>query len=314
MALPDIIREIQSSNSFLVTSHIRPDGDAIGSLLGMVRLLHALGKDAIPVMHDPTPDKYSFLPDSETVKTVKEAENFKPFDCAVVLDVGDFERIGDVRKLISDSTRVVNIDHHVSNNGFGHAAWISSSSCATAEMLLELYREIKIIPDKESANQLYTGIMTDTGRFRFSNTSPSCLVSAGKLVELGANPSRIAELVFYRTNPRNLEILSKVLSRIELFQSEQIATTYISLDEKDADSDGFVDELMGINTIEVGAIFNEVEKDYFKVSLRSNGDVDVSMVANQFRGGGHKKAAGCRLNGPFPEARDTIVKALKAVL
>jgi len=314
VALPEIVRTISASDNFLITCHIRPDGDAIGSLLGMIGLLRALGKRFTAVSPDPVPEKYRFIPNCSDVMTVKQAEKHKPFPSIIILDAGEFDRIGEAKRLVDENVRIINIDHHVSNDGFGDSVWIDLDASATAEMLLTLFREFQLKPDPAVALALYIGIMTDTGRFRFSNTTSHCFASVAALVECGADPVAAVKQVYYNTDKENIITLGRVLSRIEVSDHDRIVTTYMTKEEINADTEGFVDYLTSIKGVEIALLFQETKPSLYKVSLRSLGKVDVAKIAVAFNGGGHNNAAGCRINGTFVEARNVIVEACRAAL
>ncbi len=315
MPRPDIVQEILGTDDFLVTCHISPDGDAIGSVLAMVSLLHALGKKATGVLPDPAPLRYHFLAGVSELVVVDDTSNHPAYKAAVILDAGEFGRIGQVAPLVGDGVKVINIDHHTSNDGFGDAAWVDASASATSEMLHDLFREFKITPDRDAAMAMYVAIMTDTGRFRFSNTTARTFATAAALVQQGANPAVAAEMVFYTTPKRVVNTLAKFLSRIELFENGRISMSNITLDEKNVDTEGFVDHISAIHGVEVCALLREIEKDKFKVSLRSNSDeIDVAAIAAEMGGGGHKKAAGCRVSGTLSQSKEILLSALKQAM
>jgi len=314
VALADVARELAAHDDYLVTAHVNPDGDAVASLLGMVSLLRAMGKRCVAVCQDPVPERYRFLPRWGEIQNVEEARGHGPFRSVVVLDAGEFDRIGEVKSLLTDEMPVINIDHHISNPGFGAGAWVDTTASATAEMLHALFRHFKLLPDSDTAMILYVGIMTDTGRFRFSNTSSRAFATVAALVERGADPAYAAEKVYHNTDIRELKILGNVLQRMQVTEDGRIATSYLTLDEADADSEGFVDHVASVRGIEVAALLKQVRKDYFKVSFRSANEINVSDIAGVFGGGGHRKAAGARLEGNLEEVRRNVVEACERAL
>lgn len=314
MPIPEVLRELTASEHFLVTIHVNPDGDAIGSLLGMTRLLESLGKRAVPVSHDPVFERYMFLEGADKVRTVEQAKKEGPFDAMVILDAGAFDRIGDVQTLLNDDMKVVNVDHHISNDGFGKASWIDTEASATCEMMVELYRHAGVAIEADVAEMLYTGIMTDTGRFRFSNTSARVFASCANLVARGADPARITEMIYFRSDPQVLRVMGHVLARYELTPGREVAISWLEDSEEGTDTEGFVDMLMSIEGVEVAVMLRPVGKEQYKASFRSTGDVNVSELAMEFNGGGHAKAAGGRLEGPLDVVRKQVVDAcLRAV-
>lgn len=315
MPIPEIARELSGSDNFLVTAHIHPDGDAIGSLIGMNSLLSALGKRAVAVCHHPVPERYRFLPGSDDIAGPVEAKNMGPFEAAVILDAGEYGRIGDVAELIDDSTRLINIDHHLSNDGFGDAAWVDPGASAVSEMLYALFGHFKVLPDEPTALALYVGILTDTGRFRFPNTSSLALATVAALVERGADPSLATEKVYYDTEESVLRGLGNVITRVERNGEDgKVATTHMTLDENSVDSEGFIDYILAIRGVEVAALMRETKPGFFKISLRSEGAVDVAEIAGRFGGGGHRNAAGCRIEGDLAAVKNEVVTACTTAL
>jgi len=308
VGLPEIKKELAASDNFLVTCHLNPDGDALASLLGMCSLLKAMGKRAVAISPDPVPRRYLFIPGADEVIPFRDSDGQGPFDAVVFLDVGAQDRITKVSEFITDKMKIINIDHHPSNDGFGDAAWVDGSYSATAEMLHELFRSLKIVPDADTALALYVGIITDTGRFRFSNTSSRCLATAAALVELGADPSLAAEKVFYTTPAIVISTLRKFLSRVEQHEEGKIVYSYLNLDELEIDTEGFIDNISGIHDVVISILMQQVSEDKYKFSLRSNDDeVDVSAIASKYNGGGHHKAAGCRIKGTFDDVKAEIL-------
>ena len=309
MPIPEVVRELHASDRFLVTVHVNPDGDALGALLGMVRLLDGLGKHAVPVMPEPVPPRYRFLAGADRVMTVPEAEKAGPFDAMIVLDVGDYDRIGDVQQLFRHGMRLVNIDHHISNKCFGEACWIDTGASASCEMLVELFREAKVAIEPDVAELLYTGIMTDTGRFRFSNTTAKVFAVCANLVSRGADPEKITERIYYRAQYDTLRTMGRMLERIELFEEGSLAFSHLAESEAGSDTEGFIDKLMSIETVQVAALIRPVGDREWKFSLRSKCDVNVSDLAAPFNGGGHAKAAGGKVTGSLDEAKQQVVEA-----
>ncbi|MCB2198968.1 bifunctional oligoribonuclease/PAP phosphatase NrnA [bacterium] len=309
MPIPEVLKELRESESFLVTVHINPDGDAIGALLGMVRLLEAMGKRAVPVLPKPVPERYHFMSGSDKVSLVEQAGKLGPFDGIVILDAGDYDRIGEVQSLVKDGMRIVNIDHHLSNDSYGNAAYIDTGASATCEMLVDLFRTAKIAIEPDVAELLYTGIMTDTGRFRFSNTTPKVFATCANLVSRGADPDRISKEIYFRTKYETTVLMGHVLTRLLMFADGQIAFSHLDPSEEGMDTEGFIDHLVAITTVEVAVLLRPIGPDEWKISFRATGDVNVSDLAQLFGGGGHAKAAGGIVKGPIDEARKLVVDA-----
>ncbi|MBD3167578.1 hypothetical protein GF324_13340, partial [bacterium] len=195
------------------------------------------------------------------------------------------------------------------NPRFGDAAWVDETSNATCELVADLYREYGRIPDESIALALYTGIMTDTGRFRYGVNGPRALATAAGLVQQGADFKHAAEEVFYKKDIRSLKTFGEVLKRTEVEADGRVYISHLTLSETDVDTEGFIETLAGIEDAEVVILMTQKEDEFFKVSLRSNGRVNVSDLASGFGGGGHAKAAGCRLRGSFEDVYGKLLHA-----
>ncbi len=314
MSIPNIVTEITASQSFLVTSHVNPDGDAIGSALGMTAMLRAMGFEAEPVLHDSVPRKYKFLCDEVEILTRKQIKDDRHFDAIIILDAGAYDRIGTIRDLVKPGMKIINIDHHGSNDAFGDAAWVESKYCSTCEMLVELADALSVKLSTCAAQALYTGLMTDTGRFRFPNTSENCLFTAAQLVRYGADPSFITDKIYFSNDLNTLSILGRVLSRISVAEHGLIAWSYMTRDELGIDTEGFADYISSINGSMIAFFMTEIRSGFFKVSIRSNGDADVATIASSFDGGGHIKAAGFKISGELNDIVDRVLSACQTEL
>jgi len=314
VTIPEISKELALSDHFLVTSHINPDGDAIGSLLAMTSLLRGMGKDVTPVLQDEVPRRYSFLPGVEDILTPEKAAQKGPFEILLILDAGHTERIGKVVEILPEDYKLMIIDHHIKEDFAGESYYIDSNASATAELVFEVYEELGVEISEETAMALYTGIMTDTGRFRFQNTTAKAFKISAALLEKGINPSGITKQVFYSNPVETVETLSKVLGRIELSPDGKIATTFITSEEAKIDHEGFVNHLISIEGVEVAIFLRPLEENLYKGSFRSTGDVNVSEIASTFGGGGHAKAAGGKISGTLDEVKKKVVSACATAL
>ncbi|MBS1261297.1 MAG: Bifunctional oligoribonuclease and PAP phosphatase NrnA [Calditrichaeota bacterium] len=307
MALIDVVRALNAHQRFLVTTHQNPDGDAVGTLLAAGHLLRSgLGKYAVPVLPDPVPPRYRFLPGLDGLYTAKPAKKLAPYDAVLTVDVSTPDRIGNAAALVEPSMTSINIDHHVTNPGTGDACWVDTDAAATAEMMLVLYRDFELEPTPDVATALYTGIYTDTGRFAFNGTTPAALRAAAELIEHGAEYELVAREVYHRTDERVVRALGRVLTRMELHDGARVAVSHMEPDEIGVDHEGFVNHLLDIDSVEVAALLRPLHNGAFKVSLRSAGRVDVSRLASRISGGGHRLAAGGQLDGDTRHARERI--------
>ena len=303
-----VVRAIRERSHFLVTTHVRPDGDAAGSLLALTAMLKRLGKSAAPLTQDPLAPNCEFLPGAEAIR--HEVSEVSVFDAAILVDCGDFSRIGDgLAAVVRRIPFLINIDHHVSKAPFGNVAWVDSSASSTCEMLYDLCLSLPVEPDAAIATCLYTGLITDTGSFQFSNTNRRVLEVASALVGAGAQPAAVASEIYDSAPPQRLLLLGRVLSTVAFLAGNRLATAALShqmLDETGAhpsDSEGFVNHLRSIRPVELAIFFREGEDGFVHVSMRSKGKIDVAAFAQRFDGGGHRQAAAFHLPGNLEEIR-----------
>lgn len=309
-----IIDLILSKHRFLITSHVRLDGDAIGSELALYHFLRDMGKEVGIYNQDETPHNYLFLPGSEVVMhTLNTVEDD---DAIFVLDCSEIERIGEAAPRVMAAKCIINIDHHISNGGNLGASLIDATSSSTGEILFRLIKAMGSHLTKEIAVNLYTAILTDTGSFRYSNTGKETFAVAGKLVEAGAEPHVIAEQV-YDCNPNEkYRLLARVLDTLEFFWSGRIGTLWVSQRMiRDAGAlpeytENFVDHARSVRGVDVAAFFSEISENYYRVSLRSKGSINVERVARKFGGGGHVNAAACKIEGPLEDVKSRTVQSI----
>lgn len=317
------IEEAKKGHKFLVVSHVSPEGDAVGSLLAMALALRSLGKDVTAYLEDPIPETFRFLPGASTV--VHELNNDVSFDATFAVDCGQKERLGRGFMALSDPGRIVNIDHHATNDCFGSVNVVVPDASAAGELVYDFCKAANIEITPEIAENLYVAIHTDTGSFRYSSSTAEAFIKAGDLVRRGAEPWKIARLVYENLPERKYRLLALVLATLDVIDLEgsggrKIATLAVTEEmfkkagaEKDM-ADGFVNYARGIEGVQVGILFREAGPRSYKVSMRSKGEVDVAEVTKSFGGGGHRNAAGCTLKGTLEEVKATIIKAIRAEL
>ena len=317
----EVLEKIRGSRSILVVSHVNPEGDAVGSLLGLVLALRSMGKDATPYLEDDVPLVYRFLPGADEV--LHDLEGKGPFDVICAVDCGKKERLGTAIERISNSTFMINLDHHATNNRFGDLNVIEAGASATGELIYDLCRAASIEITPEIAINLYVAIHTDTGSFRYSSTTPESLMKAGDLLRHGADPWEVALKVYESYPAERFRLLSLVLATLDIIKvgpdcnNHDIATLTVTQEMfrktgADVDlADGFVNYARGIRGVEVGALFRECGPREYKVSLRSKKAVDVSKVAQSLGGGGHAHAAGLTLEGSLEEVKTRVIESLK---
>ena len=311
--LNDVLAEIQRRERIVVTSHARPDGDAVGSVIACVKILRAMGKHADGVLHDTVPRIYQCLPDADSVMILDEVP--AGYDAAIILECDSVER---TRLIGLDSLFLINIDHHNSAKEFADLNWIEQDASATAELIYELARiaGVEITPD--IATCLYTAVLTDTGSFCYAGTDDSTFELAGDLVRAGANPVLIAQNVYFTNPPTKMHLLGAALSRPTV--EDRLAWMYVTREDMartkaaDEDCEGVANYALGIHGVEVAAFFRELSGDKFRVSLRSKGAVNVARIAENFGGGGHTCASGHAIDGPLASATQHVLNLLRAEL
>ena len=308
-------KKILDSNSILVVSHKRPDGDSIGSQIGLVLGLKKLKKKVDCLNEDPVPEMFSFLKGRELIKTSFKTQ--KKTDLIVCLDISNAERAGDnLSSLINGSgTFTINIDHHVSNEMFGDFNIVDKDASSTSELVFKLLKALRVDPDRQIADALLTGIVTDTGSFRYSNVSGITLKTAADLLDLGGDISNISTNVYMSKPLSKVRLASKMLERIEIIKDKAFSyllkDDFIKLGAKMEYTDGLVNEILNIDGINFAVLLTEESDSFSRMSFRSKSDkYDANLFAGRFNGGGHKFAAGGRLN----EAGISSIKKLKREL
>ncbi len=303
---------IKNNNSFLIVSHINPDGDAIGSSLALYSALKDLGKEVyIENPTTPIPYVYEFLEDSEAIEPVS---NNKSVDVVFILDVAEFRRCG-LNKDYVKSKLVINIDHHKTNTKFGDINLVIPEAAAVGCIIWDVLEENSIDVTKNTATYLYVSLLTDTGSFRYASTTPRTFEVASKLLKKGVEPWRVAYNIYETNSLNELKLLSLVLDTLEVYYDGQLAVEYVTAemfkktDTGAENAEGFVNYARSVRGAEVGVLLREDDKNLFKVSIRSKDKVDVSQAALKFGGGGHKNAAGGEIKGTLQEAKNKIIEA-----
>lgn len=318
LMLDKIADIINFSKTFLVTTHVRLDGDALGSELAMYHILRDLEKDVVVYNEDKTPDIYKFLPGADVI--VHTLDPGERFDAAVILDCSELDRVGDQAGHIHSAARhIVNIDHHISNDNFGDCSLVDHSASSTGEIIYRFSEALKASLSKEIATNIYTAIMTDTGSFRYSNTTSNTFKLAAELVERGADFRLISELI-YETRPLpQMRLMGMALDTLEFHENGKIGSVLVTqkmlgdagaLDEH---TEGIVDLVRSVKGTEVALFYFEMAENDFKVSLRSKRETDVARVAREFGGGGHVNASACRIKGDIETIKRRLIGVICAV-
>lgn len=317
--MDQVIEAIKKWNNFLITAHVNPEGDSLGSQLAMKELLDGLGKKSFIFDSDPVPGHFKFLPKSNIVMN-KMAKEIR-FDAALVLDCPTLKRTGKVADVIKDAA-IINIDHHISNEKFGKINWVDSRASSAGEMVYRLFKEMGRPLTREAALCLYIAILTDTGSFNYDNTSSVTHGIAGELLGYGLEPAIVSENVYERRSLADLKLLGSVLATIKTGASGAIA--YMELTRKMladtgtdmSKSEGLVNYARSIDGVKVAMLFREDAKETNKVnvSFRSKGGANVNTIASYFGGGGHVRASGCVMEGNIGEVEKKVLAKVEEAL
>ena len=292
--------EIRKRQRFVLTCHVRPDGDAIGSELAMAYALRALGKQVRIVNRDPAPAPLMAFPGVADIEIAPHVDD--PGDAVIVMESGDLSRTG-VTGL--DRGFIINIDHHLGNAMYGAVNWFDVSAAACAEMVFDLIADLGVPLTPEIAVHIYVAILTDTGSFHYSSISPRTFDIARQCMEAGVDPPWVARAVFDSNSLGRLKLFGAVLSGMELDPSERVATLFVDRRLASAcggtyeDTEGLINLPLTVQNIQAVVFFKEEDTDDWRVSMRSKGDVDINAVARAYGGGGHKNASGCSAAGPY---------------
>ena len=316
MSFVEIAEALRTADSCLVTSHVHPDGDAVGSMLGALHLLRAMGKtDITCALEDPVPRIYQNLPGAKTIR--HDLDEIGEFDIALVLDVGELSRLGEAESCLDGQARIIVIDHHLGEGPHGASGIIDPSYAATGEMLSELFDAAEIELSREAAHCLYVAQITDTGGYRFSNTNARSHRIAARLVDTGLDVGSISCEVFECMSVPKFELLRQVLDRLEILAGGRLAYSYVTAqDLKEAegapeDVEGLVNYVRNLEGVQVGAFFNAISPEVTKVSLRGRPGFDVAAFLRSYGGGGHAGAAGATIDRPLSELQAELIQRLE---
>lgn len=322
ISITELVDLFESHSSFVLSSHLRPDGDAIGSMLGLGLTLEAMGKSVTYLHQDGTPGNLAFLEEEGkrvvTAESVSECEG----EVFVALDTANQERLGEqVLALVPAEAKRVTIDHHITNERYGDFVWVDAEAPATAQMVWELAKAGGWAIPAAARRALYVGASTDTGSFQYANTTARTHEMAADLLEQGMEVAEVNRLTYQNFPFRRVELLRGLLETLERNEDGRLAWWSLTMKMKQAvgyqpgDSEGLVDVMRGIDEVLACVFFEEISDGTIRVSTRSKTpDVNVSKLCERFGGGGHILAAGARLEGPIEEARERVVTALKEAL
>ncbi|MFH0965662.1 MAG: bifunctional oligoribonuclease/PAP phosphatase NrnA [Planctomycetota bacterium] len=310
----EIVRAVRKARTILISTHERADGDALGSELAFLELALNMGKAAEVVNPNPVPSVYSFLPLARRVR--KAPARARRPDLAVALDVPSLNRLRGVARLFPRASSTVNIDHHLDNANFATWNWVDTSRSCVGEMVLDLAQELGCVTPTMAAN-LYVALVTDTGRFTFSNTSARSFAAAKRLLAFGADPHAIAVRLYQSAPEKLVRLSAHVASTLRTYDRGRIAVMELAWSRlrrsgvSPLDTQDFSDMPRDIEGVCLGVFFREEAPRFVKVSLRAKDDFDVARIARLFGGGGHRAAAGFTLEMPLADARAAVLKALR---
>lgn len=318
MSVRRIKAAIKKFNKFLITSHINPEADAVGSQVAMASLLRKLGKVAVMLDDSPAPSVLQFIKGTEEIS--KEMPHDFDYQAVIILDSPDLARIGRVNEYIKKDAVIINIDHHVSNINFGKFNWVEPEFSSAGEMVYGLFKAFKVKIDLDDAIALYVAIMTDTGSFRYSNTSSKTHRIAAELVDIGVQPYEMHTKIYETSSIQDTNLLGESLQTMKLTEDGKIAWLWVTkemLKKTKASlegTEGIINFARSIGGVEIAILFRETgTEDRVKVSFRSKGKADVNKLAAAFNGGGHPTASGCTVFGKIEEVEKKVLEKAKEV-
>jgi phosphoesterase RecJ-like protein len=316
MSIRKVKAAIKKFNKFLITSHINSEADAIGSQVAMAFLLRKLGKVAVMLDDSPVPSLLQFIKGTEEIS--KEMPHNFNYQAVIILDSPDLTRIGRVNEYIKKDAVIINIDHHISNTNFGKFNWVEPEFSSAGEMVYDLFKAFKVKIDMDDAIALYAAIMTDTGSFRYSNTSSKTHRIAAELIDIGVNPYEMHTKIYETSSVQDTNLLGESLQTMKLTEDGKIAWLWVTkemLKKTKASlegTEGIINFARSIDEVEIAILFRETgTEDRVKVSFRSKGKVDVNKLAGLFGGGGHPTASGCTVFGKIEDVEKKVLEKAK---
>lgn len=319
MSLPKVVKAIRRHKKFLITGHVDPEADAIGSQLALASLVRRLGKQAVIVDQDPPPISCDFLPGIGSIVLFKDLKRnvIEGTDCLLVADCPSLERIGKVRELVTGQMEIINIDHHVSNDHFGDVNWVEKGGAATGEMVFELFKKSGLKLTREDAEIIYASILIDTGSFRYSSTTARTHLIAAELIKSGLDTNAIYENLFEMKTFEVSRLLGESLSTIKRSRDGKIVWIWITREmlkrtgARTKDAENFIGFPRAVRGSKVALLFKETEKKgMIKVSIRGKDGIDVNRIAAKFGGGGHVAAAGFTIMGSRDSAEKKVMSEI----
>lgn len=309
---------LKKSNQILLSAHVNADGDAIASVIAMGLLLEQLGKKFYMVFQDTQVDtRFDYLKNFKKIYSYEPSQHF-PIETAVILDVPGVNRLGKVKKILPDRSKVVKIDHHPLEDDFAHISMVDEKASSATQLVYEIIELAEIKIDIHLANAIYTGIVYDTGRFSFSNTTARDMYICGRMIEIGVNPADINNRIFFENSFDAIRIIGKGLAAMENYLESAVNVIYLDYNTISQNQHSEIEELanysIAIRGGKVGVFIREIRPRFHKISLRAKVNIDVNKVAKVFEGGGHTRAAGCRIEGTKKEVISKILAEIEKQL
>jgi len=311
---------INHHDDFLVVSHVQPDGDAASSTVAIGWLLSQLGKKFTMINEGAIPNRLDFLWSANEIHNYTLAPLNRTYSTVICVDCADFSRTGKVQQLFTEDRVLLNIDHHPTNDHFGTVNLIKADAAATAEILFDLMNQFEITWDVDIATALYTGILTDTGGFRYANTTPRVMEIISQLLTYGVNGHWLADHLLEKMSMAQMLLLTRALSRLSFTDDNRVGYIYVTPEDMaetgavNEDLEGLVNYPRNIEGVDVGILFKQVSDVAVKISLRSNENVNVAEIAQSFGGGGHVRASGCRIEGTLQDVMKQVVERVRQQL
>lgn len=313
---------IKKHKSFLITAHTNLEGDALGSELAFYRLLNKLGKKATVINQDDLPYEYNFLPGRQYIRKLGNNMKAINFDCFVALDCSDLGRTGRVHMINSKNKPVLNIDHHISNNNFGDINWVEPKASSCSEMIYKLYRKMHVSIDKDAAICLYTGMLTDTGSFRYTNTRDFTHKAVSELLKTGIDIAKIYRNIYENMPYQDMRLLTEILPYLKRDKHGKIVWVQVRRSQfKNRKpsfdlSESILSFARAIKGVEVAVLIKEGQgtKNEIRVNFRSKGKIDVNKIASFFGGGGHKTASGATIRGKINEVSRAVLSKVRSCI
>lgn len=305
-----IFDEIKIANKILLLAHENPDGDAIGSLMAMYHMLKDLGKNVFVVVPEIPP---AFLYLNGIDKVLSKTDD--TFDLGIVVDCANIERIGQINNEFSNCKKTIVIDHHISNSRYGDINYVEELTASCTQVLYYLFKKWNINITNDIGEAIITGCLTDTSGFRNNNVDKNTFMMAAELMDIGIDINKIYYLAVSKKSMAQYLLMKMTLDRLEMFEDGKIAFSYISEEDFSnvgalpGDHEGLVDLGRNIGGVEVSIFMRE--DDGYRISFRSNGNIDVNEIAKKFGGGGHKMAAGAKIDGDFKETKNKVLLEIK---